>query len=541
MRRRNILLLSSAFVVLALITWLRIRLVNALPDQGHFAKYLVFADRILAGEIPRDRLADLSPGYLWFIVALRFIGAGFIAIRSLQIVFVSVAAVLCGLAARRFGTMAMLLAPLLLLGSRAALICATEAEPETLILLLGSAALAMLGTSATGAGLLFGLGAVCRPVMLLAAAATGSVARSWRLILVSLVPVVIVVGVNVVLTGDAVLMDPGTVFYEGMNPSATGYEGVQPRIVNDLERTSQEPDYLHVAYRIVASRSTGHPLTRAESNRFWTGKAIAFAGAYPGAALRLVGRKALFSIQSHDAYDLSTMARKDLLLARYPFVPFGLLVALAGAGLILQSWERRQDSRTHAASRAAAGVLPFVAFAVTGLVVLVAFYVTARQRNAMLPAMVVLAAAGLAGMVSRRRLAAAILVVLVTVILTIDGPMQTEDSMGWRGTRNAFDDAVALEQLGRWMDADALLAQLQAEGYRPIRENRAVSSVAFYRALAAEHLGMDPRPFLDRAQSDAPGNEHVLAMRARLGDSSARRVLLALHDRLTAQRALDER
>jgi hypothetical protein len=533
MDRRQALLLAAAFLGLALVTWLRIRLVNALPDQGHFAKYLIFADRILAGEMPSDRLADLSPGYLWFVVALRFFGAGFVAIRTLQIVLVSIASVLCGIAARRFGTLAMLLAPLLLLGSRAALVCATEAEPETLILLLGSAALAMLGTSATGAGLLFGLGAICRPVMLLAATATAFVSRSWRIALAALVPVVLMVGVNVALTGEAVLMDPGTVFYEGMNPSATGYEGVQPRIVNDIERMSAEPDYLHVAYRIVASRSAGYPLTRAQSNRFWTGKAFAFARAYPFAALRLVTRKALFSIQSHDAYDLSTMARKDSLLGRLPFIPFGLLVALAGAGLL----RRRSD----VAPRSASDVLPFVAFAVAGLIVLVAFYVTARQRNAMLPAMVVLAAAGLAGIVARRHGLAAILVVIVTVILTIDGPMQIEDTNGWRGTRNTFDSAVALEQQGRWMEADELLAQLQADGYQPVRENRAVSSVAFYRACAALHLGMDPRAFLARAEADAPGNEHVLAMRARLGDSTARGLLFDLHDRLTAQRALNER
>ena len=47
--------------------------------------------------------------------------------------------------------------------------------------------------------------------------------------------------------------------------------------LQSLERQSRDPDYLHVAYRIVAARALGHPVTRAESNRYLTGKAIAFA------------------------------------------------------------------------------------------------------------------------------------------------------------------------------------------------------------------------------------------------------------------------
>jgi hypothetical protein len=524
MRRRNAFLLA-ALIALALITWLRIHLIDTLPDQGYFAKYLIFADRILAGQMPHDRLADLSPGYLWFVVAIRACGLGVIAIRTLQIAMVSVAAALCGVAARRFGVVAMISAPLLLLGSRAALVCATEAEPETLILLLVSAALATLSESQLSSGFLFGLAAICRPVVLLAASAIALVERSWKLIVATAVPVIAILIVNTALTGEFVLMDPGTVFYEGMNPSATGYEGVQPRIVNDLERASREPDYLHVAYRIVASRSVGRPLTRAESNRFWTKKALAFMYTYPGAALRLTLHKLFFAIHSHDAYDLSTMARKDALLARYPFIPFGVLIALAGAGVLLARERRRE-------------LLPFVVLALAGLIVLAAFYVTARQRNAILPALAILAAVGVSEIITRRQILAAIVVVVVAILLGINGTDQIEDTNAWLGVRTAFDDAIVLEQQGRWAEADRILAQLEADDYRPIRENRAVSSVAFYRARAALHLGHDPRPLLDRALQDAPGNEHVLALRSRLGDQQAGRLLFALHDDLTAQRAL---
>src|SRR5229473_3578112 len=128
MRRRYVLLLVAA-VALALFTWLRIRLIDSLPDQGYFAKYLIFADRILGGQIPRDRLTDLSPAYLWTIVSFRAIGCGVGAIRSLQIAALSVAAALCAIAANRIaGAWAALAAGLMLLANRAALVTATELE-----------------------------------------------------------------------------------------------------------------------------------------------------------------------------------------------------------------------------------------------------------------------------------------------------------------------------------------------------------------------------------------------------------------------------
>ena len=514
--KRDRLLYIGGILIIALLTVARIRMINALPDQGYFGKYSITADQILAGKIPRDRLLDFSPLYLWFVVALRAMHIDF---RALQIVLVSVASVLVAIAARRFGMIAIIAAPVLLLGSRAALVCATDLEPETLILVLNAAALAALSSRPLLAGLFLGLSATCRPVAMLAAIGLAIVCKSWRIIAGAIVPIIVLLIVNYSLTRELTLMDPGTVFYEGMNPNATGYEGVQPRIVNDLERQSRDPDYLHVAYRIVAAQSLGHPVTRAESNRYWTGKALAFVRAYPLAALRLTARKFYFALHSYDAYDLITMARKNFLLAHQVFIPFGVIVALAIVALLLRI----------------RGIAPFVVFTFAAGIPLILFYVTARQRNALLPPLVVLAAAGFAEIVKRKHIVAGAIAVVISILLSIDGPAQREDASGWLGVRNQFDAAIALENGGRWGEADALLQQLEAEGYRPIRENRAVSSIAYYRALAAMHLGQ-PRAavvqLLDRAEKEAPGNEHVLALRGE------RELLFKLHDPITARRAL---
>jgi hypothetical protein len=550
--RRAWLALVAALLV---ITIARVMLVESLPDQGYFAKYTTFADRILAGQMPRDRLADLSPGYLWLVVALRKLGLDFRAIRALQIAMVSLAALCCAIAARRFGWIAIVAAAAFVIGSRGALVCATEVEPETAILLLNAFVILTLSASeAEGSvwagGVLLGLSAICRPVALLIAGAL----RSWRVIVAALIPVAAMVLINIALTGEAVLMDPGTVFYEGMNPSAAGYEGVQPRIVNDLERTNREPDFLHVAYRLVASSSEQRTLTRAESNRFWTGKALAFARTYPAAALRLTLRKCWFALHSYEAYDLVTMARKDRLLARLPiFVPFGVLVALAGAAIAFMSsralarelGERAaHDARVVDTSAPPAASLTLgvtrtaLTFALAGGAAMIVFYVTARQRNAIVPAVAVLAAIGLAEIVKRRHVLSAIAVVVIAIALSIDSRWQRDDRDGWFAPPSDFDRALALESQGQWQEADALLARLPRA---PHRENRSVPSLAFYRARAAEHLGHDPRPLLDQAERDAPGNEHVLAMKARLGDDAARGRLFALHDRFTAERSVQRR
>ena len=524
----------SGVVIVGLLTWSRIRLVNSLPDQGYFAKYSIVADQILAGHIPRDRLLDFSPLYLWFVVGLRALGIGLRGIRPLQIILVSGAALLVAIVARRFGAIALFAAPIFVLGSRAALVCATDLEPETLILILNAGALACIVEDSRPrlsgqrrpvvlhflGGLLLGFSAACRPVAVLVAIGLAIVCRSWRILAGTFVPIIVLLIVNVSMTGELTLMDPGTVFYEGMNPSASGYEGVQPRIITELERQSDDPDYLHVAYRLVASRALGRPVTRAESNRYWTGKALAFVRAYPSAALRLVAKKFYFALHSYDAYDLATMVRKNFLLARFPFIPFGVMVALAIVALLLH----------------VRGIAPFVVFAAAIGITLVVFYVTARQREAMIPSMAVLASAGVAVIVERNQIFPAMIAIVIAVLLTIDGNAQREDAAGWSVLRNPFERAVALEQGGRWGEADALLGQLG--DYRPIQENRAVSSIAYYRAVAAAHLGRDPRPFLVRAEEEAPGNEHVLAWEAALGDARAEKRLFALHDPFTARRSL---
>src|SRR5688500_14436366 len=117
---RRIAIWLAVLLALALATWARIWIIDNLRDHGYFAKYMTFADQVLSGATPSHRIGDVSPAYLWFTVALRAIGLGFEGIRNLQIAMLSVAALLCALAARRLaGWVAGLATAILILGNRA--------------------------------------------------------------------------------------------------------------------------------------------------------------------------------------------------------------------------------------------------------------------------------------------------------------------------------------------------------------------------------------------------------------------------------------
>ncbi|HET7435178.1 MAG TPA: hypothetical protein VFN10_10765 [Thermoanaerobaculia bacterium] len=606
-----------AIVVVALLTCGRIWIVNHLHDQGWFTKYVEFADLILAGQPPRARIGDVSPAYLWLIAAFRALGLGLHAIRNAQIVALSAAALLCAYAANRLaGRAAGIAAAVLVLANRAALVVATEVEPEILILLLNAAAVALL-VGAAGlappafdagaeeprrgkprsnlialAGLLVGLSCIARPVAL----ATLLLVALWlfytnrRAVLpfagAALLPIVVILLVNRNLTGNTIIMQPGTQLFEGNNALATGCAGVLPRIIDDINVSGNEADYLHVAYRIVAAHATGQPLDPKLSNRYWSAKAFAWMRTYPGAALELFAWKALLTVHHYDVYDLLTTKRKADELSRWPAIPFGIAFVLAVAAFVVRR-NRRE-------------LLPVLIFAVGTVIALIAFNVSSRQRNALLVPLAVLGGVGVAEVLAlittrtERGLLVFGAIVIASPLLGIEGPPMREDRYNWFATINSsaylraaekarasgdalkatqlaaqsslfdvtdaplvspvtlrtfalatvqateaperrFDCAIALEKAGAWRDAELVLATIR--DYRPRRENRAVSSVAYYRARAAIHLRVDPRlalGFLDRAGEEAPGDPNVLALRAvAFGDARAQQRLDAMWDPFT--------
>jgi tetratricopeptide (TPR) repeat protein len=579
MRERRFL--AAVVLVAAIVTAGHIALVHGLRDQRQFLKYVLLADGIVHGAMPAARMNDVSPLYLWLMAALRALGGSTELVRAGQIALTGVVAVLAGVTARRLaGEVAGWSAAIAILASRAVLLNATELEPETLILLLNALAIWLVFRRNNFAGgLAIGASCVARPTAILTAIILGIVcARSWRYVAGVVVPIVALWAITFAITGHGEVMNPGTVFYEGMNARATGYLGARPAVVDDLSaQMSGAPDPLHVAFRLVASRALGRDASPDATNRYWTAMGLRFARAFPREALRLTLRKAFFALHSHEAWDLSTMVRRSDELPPI-WIPFGVLVGLA---VIVMG---RQNE-----------TLALLLIAASYVAAMSVFHVTARQRNAMLPAMAILAGLGVARAAHRWR--EALLALCIAILLTYDYAPQREErydaialvasqSLAWRAAHadpqqaialraeqatwafgadadiaivppsvldataraeaaratsrpRLFDIALALEMAGDWRAADDLLALLQAGDYRPERQ-AVVSSIAFYRGIALLHLqrASEAMAQFRRARDEAPADDRVLALAWVSGDAHARDALVATTDPFTARMAI---
>ena len=188
----------------------------------------------------------------------------------------------------------------------------------------------------------------------------------------------------------------GANFWIGNNPEADGtYRPLTPgRQIPRLER--EEP-------RRLAESALGRTLSAAEVSRFWRARALAWAAAEPGRFARLQARKlALFwsGYEWPDAVDYYWMKTRSPALAA-PLLEFGAVAlgALAGALLLLRA-------------RALGAFAPALLFALGWMVSTVAFFLFARYRLPVVPALLALAAVPLErlgeAVVARRWRAAAL-------------------------------------------------------------------------------------------------------------------------------------
>ena len=597
-KRRSVrLLIVAGTLILAAITAIRVHRLTQFENRDYFDKYLFFADSIRSGEMPLERIGDLSPGYLAFIGLLRQLGAGVGTILSIQVVLVSLAAFAAGLAAHRLaGWPAGTISCGFILASRAAYVNATDLEPETLILLFNAMALASLvhflversGAALPLTGLFLGLSALMRPVgiataLLVSVSILASRSRENRdgdpdrdrriivpvalLVAIAMLPVLTTGAITRARGGSSLSMDPGTVFYEGMNYGATGYAGVQPAIVHELQSVSDSgPDSLHVVYRLVASEALGRPAHRRDSNAYWLSRSFAFASTEPLVATKLVARKLFLILHSYEAWDLRGMHARNLELGSILWIPFSILLSFAAYGAFTM---RRSVER----------LVPLVVFSLMAAAPMVIFYVTARQRNAVVPAVAVLAGFGAGSLWKSMRskpLAPALIaagLVSSGLLFAIPGAAQQEDRHVWTNLRErtdylteadrllragkrdsamqrlaaasvrglavnvdasfleshcrlalqealdhaqVFDIAIALQRTGSWKASLDLALRLRKAGYRPRRGTRAINSPSYLAARSAFHLQdrEKAREYLASAADEAPGDPFVLALMA---------------------------
>lgn len=458
------------------------------PLPGAFRKYGLAAEQWIRGELPTERLMDFSPLYFHLSVLLeKLFPQPESLLHGLQIALVAVAAAFFFLLLdRRLPRPLALLATGILVVDRHLLVYERVLEPEALMLFLLLAVLAGLddgrGKAVAAAGAAAALALATRPTFLplfLVAPAFlwlrdlpdgeeprdgGGIRIDWkRGSLFFLAPVAVMflaLGLrSAAVTGDfrTPTMNPGTVFFEGNNPLSRGTSAIYPPVVLNYVRNSGAiPDSAHQHYRTIARAAAGEELAIREVNAFWAGKATRFLRDEPRHFLRLLGSKLEMTFHGFRWHDIPTAWQYDLRLA-FPSLPFALLSALALLGSLFTAREWRRD-------------LLFFALALNQTAVMLVFYVSARQRLALLPAVIFFAAVALGRFWEARwrSLPMILLVLLMMLSLTIPGDAMRDELHRRRG----------------YLETDQVLHQ--------IREKSKTQPLAHHAELVAEAVATAP-------------------------------------------------
>lgn len=396
-------------VALGVLTAVAIRSRDAAPA---FLKYPSAVEALASGEMSRARILDFSPLYLGVAtVADRVSDRPATWMLAMQTVLAAlVVALLFVVLARRVELpVALFGAGVMLLLNRDLLVHQSVLEPELLMLTLIAVFLVLVGqpfSAPPGAGrremwvpLAVGVvGALAMwtrpnllPVLALVPLAFWIQAppprRALRMSALFALPVALGLALlmarSAVLVGDplAPAMSPGTVFFEGNHPLSSGTSAAYPPSVASLAAASSasiEPDAAHRHYREVAAASVDGDLDVRGANAFWQGHATAFLRAEPGFAVRRWLDKLTLALNQRSLHDTVTAWQIDRSLVA-PTFPFALLAGLALVGMLLEARNFRS-------------ALLFYALAASQLGLMMVFYVSARQRLAMVPALVYFAA-----------------------------------------------------------------------------------------------------------------------------------------------------
>lgn len=465
------------------------------PSTLGFRKYILAAEQWRAGELPAERLVDFSPAYLRLarIAVGRFDDPEGVLL-GLHVVLVALAvAGLHTLFARRVSPGLAWLGTGILLLDRHLLVYTRVLEPEIPLLacLVGVALLLQhsllehgsdhdpanrrdIGRRAVAdlaAGGLAGMAVALRPTFLpvflavpIYHALTVPAGRSTRIRWIALrslfflLPLVLIGPLLIArhaewATDDpwAPTMNPGTVFFEGNHSLSRGTSAVYPpSVAGLLPWHPDEPDVAHVLYRDVV-RAEESTATVADVNAFWSSRARAHLVDEPRAALDRFLAKARYAFHSFRWHDLPAAWLLDARLP-IPTIPLAPISALAILGGLVTAIRWRETLARN---------LAFLVLAAVPLAVMLVFYVSARQRLILVPALVYFALLAVESLASRRgpirrSIGVLLVVVLVPIFSWLDDAQR--DEIHRRSSAAALDHGLAAlrasnEPFGRHVDA----------------------------------------------------------------------------------------
>ncbi|HXZ36615.1 MAG TPA: tetratricopeptide repeat protein, partial [Thermodesulfobacteriota bacterium] len=328
-----------------------------------FSKYPIFAERISQGVDLGERILDLSPLYLYLnLLFQKVYGRSWEGLALLQVFLGSLNVLLIYLIGEKVfnRTVGFMGALLLILYGNMTLFELTL-EPEALLIFLNSLGVLSLliaqerilsGSSPWGfflPGILLGLSVITKPNGLLflppailwigRTQVDGFIRMKASLFL--LLGVFLVVSPitlrNYLNFHDFVLItaDGGKVFYHGNGPGSTGMERADLPDQGFREEGMGDPDPAHALFRQAARSISGKPLKPSECSGFWFRRTLDFMSSRPLTAFSLVGKKFFYFWGNYEVHEIDSNYKYDLILRRWPLVPFGVLSILGMVGMVL--------------------------------------------------------------------------------------------------------------------------------------------------------------------------------------------------------------
>jgi tetratricopeptide (TPR) repeat protein len=455
---------SFLLLIVIGITFYGLVVFRVLPEI-HLVKYWHAADLLIHGKLNGERILDFSPLYLYLNVLLLKAKTSHSFLLCLQILCVSVSAgLLYEILRQYFSAIIALIAAIVFMTDRGLVVFTNTFEPEPLVILFILSSVTFLCRESMGSAF---AGAVClalgiwtRPNFLPVLAFIpfwyyfNSPQTQWKkktaLFLIPAILSIFLLWVrNAFITGyfSPFVMDPGTVFYEGNNPNSWGMSSIYPPVLNQFsEAFTHQPDYHHQLYRDFARSITQKQLTLPEVNSYWILHALYFLSDHRTHAMILGVTKSFHifdSFQWHDlasSYLIETALRNHLI----PTVPFGIVssLGLCGFFIMLKNWKK---------------LLIFYAISISQFCSMLATYVSARQRVAILFLFIFFACGAIEFLIhNRKRWLLLIVFFPLVVLFTRKTDLMKEENHLWENTLQSAKysaDAYSLRVQGRMEEA----------------------------------------------------------------------------------------
>ncbi|MCF8082726.1 MAG: tetratricopeptide repeat protein [Deltaproteobacteria bacterium] len=345
-----------------------------IDEPALFIKYPYFAEKLADGKDIGDRIADLSPFYLYFLTFLKKIfGTNWAILKLIQSLVGALNALLIlTLGNRMFNKTTGIISALLYALYGNVIILESTLEPEVFLLFFNLLLVYFLVVARkedrphsqtlalTAAGGIFaGLSIITKPnavlflplgIVWLFFLATQNLPfrkRMVRTIIFCTAALIVVSPVTlrnyfkfhefILVTADA-----GKVFFHGNSKGASALEGTNLLDQGLVEEESDEPDYAHVLFRKTAAEMTGKALSPSESSRFWTKRTLDDILADPLQFLKREMKKFLFFFTDYEMHHIASAHAEYTESLLLPIIRYGIIVSLGLLGMFF-SLKRFRD------------------------------------------------------------------------------------------------------------------------------------------------------------------------------------------------------